>query len=259
MELNLTTLLYALLGGILPAIIWLTFWLKQDNKKPEPKIMILIAFIGGIIAVFGSLYLEKLCAGINTKNLLSNNLLKPILDWLQNISIQEKIQLNRLLIVIFFAPIIEEVLKFIMAFFTVLKSKDDDEPIDPMIYMITVALGFAAIENMLFLLDPLTKGQLTTSILTGNMRFIGATLLHTVSSAMVGIFISFNFFDRRMSKIAWTIIGLICAIITHILFNFFMIGNTKESLIALEIIWIAVIIILLAFEKIKKVRLEKIN
>ncbi len=258
MEINLTTLLYALLGGILPAIVWLTFWLKQDNKRPEPKIMIIIAFIGGIIAVFGSLYLEKICVGINIKSLLSGDLFKPILNWLEDISVQEKIPLNRLLIVIFFAPLIEEFLKFIMAYFTVLKSKEDDEPIDPMIYMITVALGFAAVENMLFLLDPITKGQLTTSILTGNMRFIGATLLHTVSSVTVGIFISFNFFDKRMSKIAWTTIGLICAIITHILFNFFMVGNARESLMALEIIWIAVIIVLLAFEKIKKIRLEKI-
>lgn len=258
MELNLTTLLYALLGGILPAIVWLTFWLKQDKKKPEPKIMIIIAFIGGIVAVFGSLYLEKICAEINIKSLLSDDLFKPVLNWLEDISVQEKIQLNRLLIVIFFAPLIEEFLKFIMAYFTVLKSKEDDEPIDPMIYMITVALGFAAVENMLFLLDPITKGQLTTSILTGNMRFIGATLLHTVSSVTVGIFISFNFFDRRMSKIAWTTIGLICAIITHMLFNFFMVGNARESLMALEIIWIAVIIVLLAFEKIKKIRLEKI-
>lgn len=258
MELNLTTLAYALLGGILPAIVWLTFWLRQDNKKPEPKIMILIAFIGGVIAVFGSLYLEKISSSIDIENILQKLNLEKIYSWLKDISIKEKIALNRLLIVIFFAPVIEEFLKFIMAYFTVLKSKEDDEPIDPMIYMITVALGFAAVENMLFLIDPITKGQLTTSILTGNMRFIGATLLHTVSSVIVGIFISFNFFDKRMSKITWTIIGLVCAIITHILFNFFMIGNARESLMALEIIWIAVIIILLAFEKIKKVRLEKI-
>jgi RsiW-degrading membrane proteinase PrsW (M82 family) len=257
-ELNLTTLAYALLGGILPAIVWLTFWLRQDNKKPEPKIMILIAFIGGVIAVFGSLYLEKISSSIDIENILQKLNLEKIYSWLKDISIKEKIALNRLLIVIFFAPVIEEFLKFIMAYFTVLKSKEDDEPIDPMIYMITVALGFAAVENMLFLIDPITKGQLTTSILTGNMRFIGATLLHTVSSVIVGIFISFNFFDKRMSKITWTIIGLVCAIITHILFNFFMIGNARESLMALEIIWIAVIIILLAFEKIKKVRLEKI-
>ncbi|MDD4803712.1 MAG: PrsW family glutamic-type intramembrane protease [Candidatus Pacebacteria bacterium] len=255
---NITTLIYAFLGGILPATIWLIFWLRQDKEKPEPKLMIMIAFIGGIIAVFGSLYLERLCSGINIKSLLSTNFLNPLLIWIENISLQEKISLNKLFIVIFFAPIIEESLKFIMAYFVVLRSKDDDESIDPMIYMITVALGFAAIENMLFLIDPLTRGNITTGVLTGNMRFIGATLLHTVSSVIVGMFIGFNFFDKKMSKLGWTLIGLACAIITHILFNFFMIGSARESLMALEVIWIAVIIVLLAFEKIKKIKLERI-
>lgn len=255
---NITTLIYAFLGGILPAIVWLVFWLKQDKEKPEPKIMIIIAFIGGIVAVFGSLYVEKICAEIDIKNLLSGDFLKPLLTWLQSVSTEEKIALNRLMVVIFFAPIIEELLKFIMGYFLVLRSKDDDESIDPMIYMITVALGFAAIENMLFLIDPITKGNIAVGVLTGNMRFIGATLLHTISSVIVGMFIGFNFFDKKMSKFGWTITGLICAIITHILFNFFMVGNARESLMALEIIWVAVIIVLLAFEKIKKIKLERI-
>ena len=258
MNSDTTTLIYALLGGILPAIVWLVFWLRQDKEKPEPKIMIIIAFIGGIIAVFGSLYFESLCSKINIENILSGDFLKPLLNWIENTSIQEKIALNRFLIVIFFAPIIEESLKFIITYFTVLRSREDDEPIDPMIYMITAALGFAAIENMLFLIDPITKRQLTISVLTGNMRFIGATLLHTISSVTIGMFISFNFFDKKMSKFSWTITGLICAIITHALFNFFMVGNARESLMALELIWIAVIIVLLAFEKIKKIKLEKI-
>ena len=149
MDTNTTTLIYALLGGILPAIVWLIFWLKQDKEHPEPKLMIIVAFIGGIIAVFGSLYLESICSKIDINSLLSGNFLKPILNWLEHVSSQEKIALNRLLIVIFFAPIIEETLKFIIAYFAVLRSKSDDEPIDPMIYMITAALGFAAIENML--------------------------------------------------------------------------------------------------------------
>jgi RsiW-degrading membrane proteinase PrsW (M82 family) len=95
-ELNLTTLAYALLGGILPAIVWLTFWLRQDNKKPEPKIMILIAFIGGVIAVFGSLYLEKISSSIDIENILQKLNLEKIYSWLKDISIKEKITLNRL-------------------------------------------------------------------------------------------------------------------------------------------------------------------
>ena len=258
MNTNITTLFFAFLGGMLPAIVWLIFWLREDKEKPEPRPMIIIAFLGGVIAVFGSLYFEKLASLINIKELLSGDFFKSLLMWLQNISSQAGKPLNELTIIIFFAPIIEESLKFIITYFTVLRSKNDDEAIDPMIYMITAALGFAAIENMLFLIDPFTKGQIVTGILTGNMRFIGATLLHTISSVTVGMFIGFNFFNKKMSRFGWTIVGLTCAIITHGLFNFFMVGDAKNSLMALEIIWVTVIIVLLAFEKIKKIKLEKI-
>ncbi len=44
-----------------------------------------------------------------------------------------------------------------MAFILVLRSQDDDEPIDPSIYMITTALGFAAVENVLFLMQAQVK------------------------------------------------------------------------------------------------------
>ena len=47
------------------------------------------------------------------------------------------------------------------------------------------------------------------------MRFIGATLLHVVASATIGIFISFAFYKNRFSKFFMTIIGLIVAVTLH--------------------------------------------
>jgi len=41
----------------------------------------------------------------------------------------------------------EESLKFIFAYLFVLRNKAVNEPVDVVIYMITVALGFAALEN----------------------------------------------------------------------------------------------------------------
>ncbi len=245
---------YALLGGIIPSLIWLYFWNREDNKNPEPKKMILLAFLGGVAAVFISLYLEKAIYG---KIIILDHFPK-ILKWFKDFSIEQNIELSRVLLVAVYAPIIEEVAKFLFAFVLALRSKADDEPMDPIIYMITVALGFAAIENALFLIDPIFKNNLITSVITGNMRFIGATLLHTVSSATLGIFISFNFFDRKYKQTFWGILGLCAAIIVHSLFNRLMIQNSNTSFIALELIWIAVIVILLAFEKIKRIRLEKI-
>lgn len=252
------SIIYAFLGGILPSIVWLLFWMREDKKNPEPFGSLALAFMGGVAAVFISLFLEKLFFNIDPVTLFTGDFFHPILEWFRSIAVQKNIALNRFLLVIFFAPIIEEVSKFVMAYFFALRSKDNDEPLDPIIYMITTALGFAAMENMLFLIDPISKNDIISSILTGNMRFVGAMLLHTVSSATIGVFISFNFFKKKIREDLLIFVGILVAILIHSIFNYFMIGNPNYFII-LEVIWIVVIMILLAFEKIKRIKLEKIQ
>ena len=255
---QLGTIIIAFISGVIPALIWLWFWTREDKKNPEPKSMIALAFIGGMVAVIISLFLEKYFYGLGLTKLFSSGILSNIVSWFKTVATNTGVSLDKILLVVIAAPLIEEFMKFIMAYILVLRSKEDDEPLDPMIYMITTALGFAAIENMLFLITPISSQNIAASIFTGDMRFIGAMLLHTISSATIALFISFNFFDTKGEKTIFTIIGLICAIIVHGAFNYFMIGNQGTSILALALIWIAVIIMLLAFEKIKKIKLEKI-
>lgn len=255
----LTPIILAIACGVIPAMIWLTFWTREDRENPEPKIMIALAFTGGVIAVFLSLFLEKYFYGLGLKNIIATNFSGHLLPWFKATAEQYKMQLDNLLLVVIFAPLIEELTKFIFAYILVLRSRDNDEPLDPMIYMITTALGFAAIENTLFLLSPIEKNNVILTIFTGNMRFIGATLLHTISSATIGLFMSFSFFSFKIRKTFFALIGVLCAIAIHSTFNFLMVGNQSASLMALELIWVAVIIVLLAFEKIKKIKREKID
>ena len=39
------------MGGVAPALLWLWFWLKEDNQKPEPKGLIATIFFIGMICV----------------------------------------------------------------------------------------------------------------------------------------------------------------------------------------------------------------
>ena len=254
---DLISITIAFFGGFLPSIVWLVFW-NEEKRKHEPKNMLALAFIGGMAAVFLSLLFEKIAFTADPNVFFPGNFLQSILGWFKNISVEKSIPLNQLLLVTVFAPFIEEFLKFIMAYISVLRSRYDNEPIDPIIFMITTALGFAAIENMLFLMDPISTNNLHLSIYTGNMRFIGAMLLHTVSSATVGIFIGFNLFDKKIRGTFWTLVGICSAILIHALFNFFMMSSGQNYLIVLEVIWITVIIVLFVLEKIKKIKLEKI-
>ena len=256
---TLSCIIFAFISGVIPTLIWLWFWTRQDKKNPEPKSMIALAFIGGMVAVFISLFLEKYFYGLGLKNLFSNSIFEPILPAIENIAKQANVGIDKILLVVIFAPIIEELSKFLMAYILVLRSKTNDEPIDPMIYMITTALGFAAIENMLFLINPFENRDILLTIFTGNMRFVGATLLHTISSATIAMFMSFTFFKHKAEKFVFTIVGIISAIFIHGVFNMLMVGDQSNSIIALQLIWITVIIILFAFEKIKKIKRENIN
>ena len=250
----ITPIFFAFISGVLPALIWLYFWTREDKEDPEPKSMLALAFIGGMIAVFISLFLEKYFYGFGLKNLFVPNFLNYTLPWMETVAKQTNVSVDKILLVVVFAPIIEELSKVLMAYILVLRSKYDDEPLDPMIYMITTALGFAAIENMLFLINPFQNHDFISTIFTGNMRFIGATLLHTISSATVAMFMSFNFFNSKTKKVFFVALGIILSIAMHGYFNFLMVGNQEASIFALELIWLAVIIILLVFERIKKIK-----
>src|SRR5581483_4524833 len=53
-------LIYAALGGILPALLWLWFWLQEDKLHPEPRGRIMLCFLGGMAAVPLVYFPEKL-------------------------------------------------------------------------------------------------------------------------------------------------------------------------------------------------------
>jgi len=215
--------LIAFLGGLIPALFWLWFWLREDTAKPEPRILIASAFIAGMAVV-------------------------PLVLPLQKFAI-ERFQGDNL---IFTWVIIEEVLKFSAALIVVLWNKAVDEPIDCIIYMITIALGFAALENALFIFNPLAAGDLMNTFLTGNFRFLGATLLHVLASGTVGAFMAFAFYKRKLLKIAYATLGLFIAIILHAIFNFFIIDARGETILGVFMfVWMGIIILFLVFEKVK--------
>jgi len=88
------------------------------------------------------------------------------------------------------------------------------------------------------------------------LRFIGATLLHVVASSIIGIFIGFSFYKRKIFKFFMIIIGLAAAITLHSFFNFFIIRGTDESILAVFAgLWVAVIFLILILEKVKKIKM----
>lgn len=223
---NSTQLIYAIVSGVLPSLLWLWFWLKEDNLHPEPKSLLTGCFIGGAVAVAMVIPFQMATMEIADESL-------RYMVWAG----------------------IEEILKFGTAFFIALRAHDMDEPIDAMIYMITVALGFAAAENILFILGPLSEGDIARTIVTGNLRFVGATLVHVVSSAMIGLTIGLAFYKEVSTKILFAIIGVILSIVLHTSFNLAIINATALSTLKVfGWVWCGVVVLIILFEEVKAVK-----
>ncbi len=222
------TLGLAFLGGIIPSLLWLWFWLREDKKNPEPKGLLTIVFIMGMAAVALVLPIQK--------------------------AIQDSVSSPDAQLILWASA--EEIMKYIAVLAVVYRTNFADEPIDWPIYLITAALGFAALENALFLMKPLSLDQTTVSLLTGQLRFLGSTLLHTVASGILGIAIGISL---RLSwfKRQWhLLVGFLFAIALHSLFNFFIIRSGSQDFLEIlkvfGFLWVVAIIVMLLFEKVRR-------
>ena len=224
-------IVYALLAGILPTLLWLWFWLKEDNLSPEPRSSIAGSFLSGMVVVIIAVVFEKYIADIITKTEYQ------YIAW----------------------ATIEEVAKFVAVAFIAFNSRKMDEPIDAMIYCITVALGFAALENILYLFSPIDHAYLDkileAAITISFIRFIGATFLHTLCSALLGYFLALSSVREHKGK-RLIVIGILLASLLHGLYDFSIITLTRPMnfVVPLIIIIGLVAFMLYDFDEIKKVK-----
>jgi RsiW-degrading membrane proteinase PrsW (M82 family) len=151
---------------------------------------------------------------------------------------------------------IEETAKYALAAVAILWRREAiRRSLDLVTCMLTVALGFAALENMLFLLGPLADGDYLHSFITGNLRFIGSTLLHVIASSAIGFAMAFSFERSRGIRAAAASLGLVAAIALHTLFNIFIIsGDGTDTMLAFFLVWTGAIVFFAAFEVLKYFR-----
>jgi len=196
----LSTETILVISGVLPSLVWLSYFLKRD-PHPEPRSLLTKTFLMGIIlspiAILLQLGFIQLSVFTGSTVLAANT--PAFFLW---------------------AALIEELVKFYAVWVIVLKNPSFDEPVDAMIYMITAGLGFAAIENILVLFRTIPDGAGATVAVWG-LRFVGATLLHALSSALVGYFLALSwFFQEHRKKLL--VMGLSLATLFHFAFNLFL-------------------------------------
>ncbi len=224
---NPNAFIIALIAGTLPALLWLFFWLREDGsgQAREPRGLVMITFFAGMLSVLLVLPVQKLIAAT-----VSGSTTQIVL-WAAS----------------------EEVVKYLAFAVIMVRNPYLDEPADYAIYLISAGLGFAALENAMYLFNPLASSNTTVSFLTGNMRFLGSTLLHAVTTGLVGVSMGLAFFRGASVRSFFRMLGLGAAIALHSVFNFFIMQKNGENFIQVfGFLWVVTIIIMLLFERLRR-------
>jgi RsiW-degrading membrane proteinase PrsW (M82 family) len=183
--------------SLLVALFWLKSFRKMDKYEKEPERLIYLAFFSGVLATIPSVLLEF-----------------PLP--------MKKFSQPPLLAEIFFSflwvGIVEEFFKFLAVRLTVYRSNQFNELMDGMIYMVSTALGFAATENVGYMLG--------FGFSVGLLRAILSYLGHVSFSAILGYYLAKAKMERKRD---WLWVGFILAVSLHWLYDAFLVAGTFKA------------------------------
>ncbi len=241
-----TPLLIAFLGGLIPSLIWLWFWHRQDRDCPEPTGLIIISFVAGMVVIFFVFPLQKLI--FDTAPLIMHGLNQLAETYSFTVPSVAAVHIT-------LWAAVEEIAKYLVVTLIALRSRFYNEPMDALVYILTVAIGFSAMENALYILKDLSQHGIFEVIRNGELRFIGATIAHMVCSAIVGVALAFTFPFGKIIRAFAVVLGLIGATLLHAYFNLSIMNasETIDILIAFAPLWVAVMAIIVIIAIIKKI------
>ena len=188
--------MYQFLATVIPSIALVYFFVSLD-RFPEPKKIIIITFILGILitipAGFANVYLMQ----IIYENFYYSSYYNEIDTF-------------------FVGPFVEEILKFLIILLYCSRLDDFDEPMDGLVYGATAALGFAMAENFDYVYNASEYGT-TWQDIAWIRAFLTAPM-HAACGAIIGFSFSYYYFYNK--NIFFLITGLFIAIILHFLYNY---------------------------------------
>lgn len=175
-------------GALAPGIALLSYIYLKDRYESEPKKLIIKMFIMGVLLVFPAYVFEHMLQqGIN-------------IDFITNV---------------FSIGIIEEFLKWFVIYFMIYKHVEFNEPYDGVVYSGSVAIGFATIENIGYLIF----NQYSPSYVL--LRSLLPVTSHAIFGIMMGYYIGLAKFDSNKEKF-YLLQSFLLPVSFHILYNFIL-------------------------------------
>jgi RsiW-degrading membrane proteinase PrsW (M82 family) len=185
---NLGPLLAALMAGI-PACFWLGFFYLMDRHEPEPKQLV----IG--VAVLGALIAGPLA------DFVQYQAVPPVALEAHGLS---AFAFDRVIYAVLIAGLAQETCKYAVVRYTVYMSREFDEPMDGIVYMMACGTGFAVWINYHRLSDQGHQVYLST----GAAQAVVTTLAHASFAGALGYVMGRAKFSRRSAPVRGVLLML---------------------------------------------------
>lgn len=191
-----------MLLAVLPGIFWLAIFLWEDREDPEPRGLLARLLLGGAAAAFVAVLVED---GI--RFLLERSHLAWSAGDLVMVAVVEKSLLLAIVLLVAW------------------RQRAFNQVIDGVVYAVSAALGFAMVENFLFLTEWVPRNATGDTAdfarLLGTvalLRFLLTTSLHIFSTGVLGLVIGTARFTPR-SAVVWIVLGTMLAMLMHAAFD----------------------------------------
>jgi RsiW-degrading membrane proteinase PrsW (M82 family) len=202
--------------------IFLFWFIHARDVHPEPKRMLLgTALLGAVIAVPVVLLVQA-----------SQQVLSP----------PESLWGKAFWDAFLQAAIPEELFKFAVLMLFCYPSRHFDEPFDGIVYGATVSLGFATLENALYV----GSGGLGVAV----MRAVMAVPGHTAWGVVMGYYVGRAKFATS-GRAAWALFGLLAAIVLHGLYDAPLMTQSAYGLLAVPVLGLSIAWALVGLRKMR--------
>lgn len=186
-----------LILAVAPVMIIIAYIYLKDKFEKEPIKLLAINFILGatvsvVLTFLLSILASKIIVSSDSKNIL-------------------QVFLNAFVTV----ALVEEFSKYIIVRFYAQRNKEFNEPFDGIVYAVIVSMGFAALENVLYVFQ--------YGAATGITRALTAVPAHATFGILMGYFMGKAKFSKNRILLNFT--GLFVATIFHGAYDFFLFIN----------------------------------
>jgi protease PrsW len=193
------SVLIVFLAAIAPCAFWLWLIYRWDKYKPEPRWLVIRIFFYGMVIALPVAYIETVLYRGDVLNVTS-------------IASAAYLSFG-------VAGAVEEIAKFLVVRVGVYNSPHFEEPADGLVYSAAAALGFASLENVIYVISFGWQVLLVRGLISNIVHFLfSAAWGYPLALGKVGLI-----------KKGWTWLGLLVAIAAHGAFDFLLITGSVYS------------------------------